>query len=49
MRTPAHGSAPTRATTGRYGELERYRQQFRVGFSEGYQAGYARYGGLHQR
>jgi hypothetical protein len=27
-----------------YGELERYRQQFRVGFSEGYQAGYARYG-----
>jgi hypothetical protein len=27
-----------------YGELERYRQQFRVGFSEGYQAAYSRYG-----
>jgi len=28
-----------------YGDVERYRQQFRVGFSEGYQAGYGRYGG----
>ena len=27
-----------------FGDVERYRQQFRVGFSEGYQAGYARYG-----
>jgi flagellar biosynthesis/type III secretory pathway protein FliH len=27
-----------------YGDLDRYRQQFRAGFSEGYQAGYARYG-----
>ncbi|MEO7271517.1 MAG: hypothetical protein ABI211_05870, partial [Vicinamibacterales bacterium] len=28
-----------------YGDSERYRQQFRIGFAEGYQAGYARYGG----
>ena len=27
-----------------FGDVERYRQQFRVGFTEGYQAGYARYG-----
>ena len=28
-----------------FGELERYRQQFRAGFAEGYRSGYARYGG----
>ena len=28
-----------------YGDMERYQQQFRVGFAEGYQTGYARYGG----
>jgi len=28
-----------------YGDSERYRQQFRIGFAEGYQAGYARSGG----
>ena len=28
-----------------YGDAERYRQQFRIGFSEGYQTGYARYSG----
>jgi flagellar biosynthesis/type III secretory pathway protein FliH len=27
-----------------FGDLERYRQQFRAGFAEGYQAGYSRYG-----
>jgi hypothetical protein len=27
-----------------FGDIERYRQQFRAGFTEGYQAGYARYG-----
>lgn len=27
-----------------FGELERYRQQFRAGFAEAYQAAYARYG-----
>jgi len=27
-----------------FGDIDRYRQQFRAGFSEGYQAGYARYG-----
>ena len=27
-----------------FGDFERYRQQFRAGFSEGYQAGYSRYG-----
>ena len=27
-----------------YGDMDRYRQQFRAGFSEGYQAGYTRYG-----
>jgi hypothetical protein len=26
-----------------FGDIERYRQQFRVGFAEGYQAGYSRY------
>jgi hypothetical protein len=28
-----------------FGDSERYRQQFRVGFAEGYETGYARYGG----
>jgi hypothetical protein len=28
-----------------YGDMERYRQQFRIGFSEGYQAGVVRYNG----
>ena len=32
-----------------YGDLDRYRQQFRTGFSEGYQAGYARYGQANGR
>src|SRR4051812_18075123 len=27
-----------------FGDIDRYRQQFRAGFGEGYQAGYARYG-----
>jgi len=27
-----------------FGDADRYRQQFRAGFSEGYQSGYARYG-----
>jgi hypothetical protein len=27
-----------------FGDLERYRQQFRAGFAEGYQAAYSRYG-----
>ena len=27
-----------------FGDFERYRQQFRAGFSEGYQSGYSRYG-----
>jgi len=27
-----------------FGDFERYQQQFRAGFSEGYQAGYSRYG-----
>jgi flagellar biosynthesis/type III secretory pathway protein FliH len=27
-----------------FGDFERYRQQFRAGFAEGYQAGYSRYG-----
>jgi hypothetical protein len=32
-----------------FGDLERYRQQFRAGFTEGYQAGYARYGQVSGR
>jgi len=32
-----------------YGDMDRYRQQFRIGFSEGYQAGYSRYGTVSGR
>ena len=40
----SHLAAGRQGLQPAFGDLERYRQQFRAGFSEGYQAGYGRYG-----